>query len=134
MDKTPVFCVFEIMFSTKVLMRAECEAPRTSAISLGMSLSDKIPGTNRIVDVVIDIRNAVRRSHDLPLERLGDPRPCVSENRHAHLVGEIQSVAVALELIYHAKRLLIMVKRRSHHIRQRSLARVTERRVPQIVP
>ena len=45
-----------------------------------------------------------------------------------------ESVAVALELIYHAKRLLIMVKRRSHHIRQRSLARVTERRVPQIVP
>ena len=92
------------------------------------------PRTNRIVNVVVDVRNAVGRAHDLPLERLGDPRPCVSENRHAHLIGKVQPVAIALELIHHAKRLLIVVKRRSHHVRQRRLARVTKRRVPQIVP
>ena len=92
------------------------------------------PRTNRIVDVVIDIRNAVGRAHDLPLERLGNSRSRVPEDRHAHLIGKVQPVAVAFEFIHHAKRLLVVVKRRSHHIRQRRLARVTKRRVPQIVP
>ena len=92
------------------------------------------PRTDRIVDVVINIRNAVGCTHDLPLKRFRDPRPRVPEDRHAHLIGKVQPVAVALELIYHAKRLLIMVKRRSHHVRQRRLARVTKRRVPQVVP
>ena len=56
------------------------------------------------------------------------------QDRHAHLIGEVQPHAVALQLIHHAQRLLVVAERRAHHVGQRLFTRVTKRRVPQIVP
>ena len=56
------------------------------------------------------------------------------QNRHAHLIGQVQSVSVTLQLIHHAQRLLVVVKGRPHHVGKCGFPRVTEGRVPQIMP
>ena len=61
------------------------------------------PGTHGVVNIVVDIGDAVGRADDLPLQRLGDKVPCVAENAHAHLIGQIQPRAAALELVHHAQ-------------------------------
>ena len=56
------------------------------------------------------------------------------QNRHTHLIGQVQPVSVALELIHHTQRLLVVMKGGSHHVGKRGFSRVTEGRVPQIMP
>ena len=91
------------------------------------------PGAHGVVDIMVNVRNAVGRAHDLALERLGDKVSRVAENAHAHLIGQVQSRAVAFELVHHAQRLLVVAEGLVQHTGQRLFSRVAERRVAQIV-
>ena len=57
----------------------------------------------------------------------------MAENAHAHLIGQVQSRAVAFELVHHAQRLLVVAEGLVQHTGQRLFSRVAERRVAQIV-
>ena len=48
------------------------------------------PVAHRVVDVVVDVRDAVDEPHDLPLERLGLALARVREDPVADLVGEVE--------------------------------------------
>ena len=90
-------------------------------------------GAHGVVNVMVNIRDAVGCAHDLTLECFRDKISRVAENTHAHLVGQVQSSAVALKLVHHAKRLFVVAKGLIQHAGQRLFSRVTERRVAQIV-
>ena len=82
---------------------------------------------------MVNIGDAVGDADNLSLPRLGDKLARVADNAHPNLIRQVQSRAVALQLVHHAKRLLVVPERLSRHIRQRRLARVAKRRVSQIV-
>ena len=89
------------------------------------------PVPHRVVDVVVDVRDAVDQPHDLPLERLGLALAGVREDAVAHLVREVERARDPV-------RLLVMAETAAEALRhgriERVLARVPERRVPHVVP
>jgi hypothetical protein len=59
-------------------------------------------GSHRVVDVVVDVRHTVHHPHDPALERLRQRRAAgVADDPVAHLLGQIQSRPVALEMLDH---------------------------------
>ena len=91
-----------------------------------------------VVDVVIDVSDAVDHPHDPALERLrlrGAAR--VAQDSLTHLLGEIQAFAVPLEVLDDAQRVLVVAKARSKACLQAAvehlLAYMPERRMPEIV-
>ena len=46
-------------------------------------------GADGVVDVVVDVGDAVGDADDLPLQRLGNAQAGVSQDGHAHLMGEV---------------------------------------------
>ena len=125
--------VVDHVFDERVDPRRMGAAQHQRNISWDILLCED-PGAHGVVNVVVDVGDAVGHADDLPLPRLGDERARVAEDAHAHLVGEVQAAAVALELVDHAERLLIVVERAAHHVRQRRLTRMAERRVTEVVP
>ena len=69
------------------------------------------PGAKRVVDVVVDVGDAVDHAHDAPLERgrLGSTAR-VAQDAFTYLLGEVQSDAVALERVHHPQRVLVVAK------------------------
>jgi hypothetical protein len=48
-------------------------------------------GAHRVVDVVIDVRDAIHQPHDLALERGGLPRAAgVAQDAVPHRVGQVE--------------------------------------------
>ena len=90
----------------------------------------KQPVPHRVVDVVVDVRDAIDQPHDLPLERLGLALARVRENAVADLVGEVERVR-------DAKRLLVVAEAPIESLRhgrvERVLARMPEGRVAHVV-
>ncbi len=122
---------------TSVSIRREPVAPSTASSSAGRSPRIENPGADRVVDVVVDVRDAVDDADDLPLERLGLVGPRVLEDPVAHLPGEVQPAAVALEPLDHAERVLVVPEAAAAALAQqlveRLLAGVAERRMPEVV-
>ena len=119
------------MSCTSVSIRAEPVAPRTAISSRGRSSSREKPVPDRVVDVVVDVRDAVDEPHDLPLERLGLALAGVREDSVADLVREIQRPG-------DPQRLLVVPEAAPepllHCVVERVLAGVPERGVPHVVP
>ena len=93
---------------------------------------------HRVVDVVVDVRHAVDHPHDPPLERLRRRRAArVARDPVAHLLGQVQPRAVALEMLDDPQRVLVVAKVASEARFQAAvehlLADVPERRVPEVV-
>jgi hypothetical protein len=61
------------------------------------------PRANRVVDVVIDVRDPVDEANDLALERVRLVRAGVVEDAVAHLGGQVEPTAVALEHVHDAQ-------------------------------
>ena len=91
-------------------------------------------GPERVVDVVIDVGDAVGEPDDLGLEGGGlGHGPRVVHDAVAHLPGEVEARAVVLEVFDDAQALLVVAERPAQERRERLLAQVTERGVPQVV-
>ena len=94
-------------------------------------------GAHRVVDVVVDVGDAVDQADDPALERVGLVRPRVVEDPVANFVGEVESAAIALQHVDHPQRMLVVAETAAEallqELVQRLLARVSERRVPEVV-
>ena len=88
------------------------------------------PVPHGVVDVVVDVRDAVDEPHDLPLERLRLTLAGVREDPVADLVGEVERAR-------DRERLLVVAEAPAeallHRGVERVLAGVPERRVPHVV-
>ena len=95
-------------------------------------------GADRVVDVVVDVSDAVDELHDLALERVRLVRAGVVENPVAHLGGQVQAAPVPLQDLDHSQRVLVVVETAAealvNGLIERLLARMTERRVAEVVP
>ena len=108
-------------------MRAPLFAVLGRYVRLGYHAS-----SDRVVYVVIDIRYSVAPRDDVPFER-----GCVAFGRVidytvADFEREVHSLAVVLENVNHSQRLLVV--REMREFVQRPLARVSVRRMPEVVP
>ena len=115
-------------------MRCECVCPehieRTGRELAGLEHARP----ERVVDVVIDVGDAVGEPDDLGLEGGGlGHGPRVVHDAVAHLPGEVEARAVVLEVLDDAQALLVVTERPPEERRERLLAQMTERRVPQVV-
>ncbi len=94
-------------------------------------------GTDRVVDVVVDVRDAVDELHDPSLERGGRGRSRVVQDAVPDLVRQIQPAAVALQVLDDTQRVLVVAeptpRRGLERVGQRLLAGVAERRVSEVV-
>ena len=94
-------------------------------------------GADGVVDVVVDVGDAVDQAHDLALERVRLVRPGVVEDPVAHLVRQVEAAAVALEHVDDPERVLVVaeapVEALAQRLVERLLAGVPERRVPEVV-
>ena len=68
------------------------------------------PGADGVVDVVVDVGDAVDESHDPALERRRLQRAGVVEDPVAHLVGQVEPVAVPLEVLDQSQRVLVVTE------------------------
>ena len=59
--------------------------------------------TDRVVDVVTHVRDAVSDAHDLPFESLGEVLARVPEDAVADFPGQIESLSLELEHFDHSK-------------------------------
>ena len=96
------------------------------------------PGSDRVVDVVVDVGDAVHQPHDLALERGRLGRPAgVADDPVADRHRQVQALPVALERVDDPQRVLVVQERGPEPLRQaaveRVLADVAERRMAEIV-
>ncbi len=89
------------------------------------------PVADRIVDVVVDVRDTVDEPHDLALQRGGLLRARVREDAVAHLVGEVQVAGDAVGLLVVPE---APPETRVERVVERLLPGVAERRVARVVP
>ena len=85
-----------------------------------------------VVDIVVDVSYPVGYGDDSTLERACPALERMIEYTVAHLVGEVHSRAVVLYPVDHAQALNVM--REIGELIQRALARVTVRRMTEVVP
>ena len=94
-------------------------------------------GAQGVVDVVVDVGDAVDEADDLPLERGRVAGAGVLEDAVAHLLGEVQTAALLLEHVDHAERLLVVAEPAAEALEddlvEHLLAGVAEGRVAQVV-
>ena len=118
------------MSCTSRSIRAEPVSPRTAISSAGGRPRQE-PVAQRVVDVVVDVRDAVDEPDDLPLERRRLLLAGVREDPVADLVREVQRAR-------DPERLLVVPEAPPEALAQRVvervLARVPERRVAHVVP
>ncbi len=90
-----------------------------------------------VVDVVVDVGDAVDQPHDAALERGGQPGTRVVQDAVAHRLGQVEPLPVALEHVDDAQRVLVVAEAAAGALVQRAveriLAGVTERRMAEVV-
>ena len=91
-------------------MRSLPVSPRIAISSRGRSPSAEHARAQRVVDVVVDVGDAVDQPHDPPLERGGQLGPGVAQDAVAHRLGQVQAAAVALEHVDDAQRVLVVAE------------------------
>src|SRR5690349_10673147 len=91
-------------------------------------------GADRVVDVVVDVRDAVDDADDLALERLRLDVAGVLEDAVAYLPREVEAAPVALEMLDDAQRVLVVAESAptalAQQLVERVLAGMAERRMP----
>ena len=126
------------MSCTSASIRAEPVRPSTVDRPRGQVLLVQQTRAQGVVDVVVEVRDAVDHPHDPPLLRRGLRRAggmvC---DAVAHLLGEVEARAVALQVLDHAQRVLVVAEAPAEALAQAGvehlLADVPERRVPEVV-
>jgi hypothetical protein len=93
------------------------------------------PGPKRVVDIVVDVGDAVGRTHDLAFEGRGLRITCVVEYPVPDLPGKVQASALVFQNLDHAKALNVVVKLLGARkkLGERALPYVSERCMPQVV-
>ena len=81
-------------------------APR--ACMRAASSSVQHAGADGVVDVVVDVGDAVGGGHDAALERLRADGAGVVQDAVAHLGGEVEPPPAVLDALHHAQALLVM--------------------------
>ena len=87
-----------------------------------------------VVDVVVDVGDAVRQMHAAALQRLRAHLSGVVLDAVAHLPRQVEAVAAVFQHLDHAAALHPVLKAALDDAVERILARVPERRVPEVVP
>src|SRR5262249_28244911 len=94
-------------------------------------------GANRVVDVVVDVRDPIDETYDLSFERRRLLRPGVRDDPVAPLPREVEPAPVALEHLDDPQRLLVVPEAAPEALLEalveRLLARVAEGRVAEVV-
>jgi hypothetical protein len=113
--------------------------PLSPSSAIGRKLRGiEMPRAHRVVDVVVDVREAVDEPDDTSLERLRLDRAGVLEDPVAHLPREIESPALPLEPLDDAQRVLVVAESGATALTQERieclLAGVAERRMADVVP
>ena len=80
---------------------------------------------------MVNVGDAVAPGYYVSLERASVAAARVVEYAVAHLVGKVHTLAVVLEYVHHSQRLLVVAKVRE--ITERTFARVSVRRVAEVV-
>ena len=118
-------------------MRSLPDSPRTAISSRGRSRLVEHARAQRVVDVVVDVGDAVDQPHDPPLERGGQLGPGVAQDAVAHRLGQVQAAAVALQHLDHPQRVLVVAEAAPEagleRAVERLLPRMPEGRVPEVV-
>ena len=88
---------------------------------------------------MVDVRDAVDKPDDAPLERPGHRRASrVAQDPVAHVVAQVQPGAVALEHVHHPQRMLVVPKAADEALAEalieHRLTEVPERSVAEVVP
>ena len=125
------------MSRTRVSIRAEPVGPSSSISAAGRSSGLQDPGAQRVVDVVVDVGDAVDQLDDPSLQRRRLVGAGVVEDAVAHLLGQVQAAAVALEHLDHPQRVDVVLEAAAAALVQRRverlLAGVAEGRVAEVV-
>ncbi len=92
---------------------------------------------DRVVDVVVDVGEAVDEPHDAALERLRLVRAGVLEDAVAHLPRQVEAAAAALEPLDDAERMLVVAEPAEAALAQQLVERLLpgmpERRVADVM-
>ena len=104
----------------------------------GSSVGREDARADGVVDVVVDVGDPVDDADDPALERVRLRRAGVVEDPVAHLLGQVQPAAVALEHVDDTQRVLVVAEAAARTAPasacvERLLPGVAERRVPEIV-
>jgi hypothetical protein len=122
---------------TRVSIRREPRSPSSAISSRGQLLGPQDAGAQCVVDVVVDVRDAVDEADDLPLQGRRLVRPRVVEDPVARLHREIEAAPVPLERLHDAQRLLVVpemsAEARGERLVEGLLARVPEGGVAEVV-
>ena len=125
------------MSRTSVSIRFDPVGPSSSISAAGRSEWSQDPRPQRVVDVVVDVGDAVDQLHDPPLQRRRLARPGVVEDAVADLLGEVEALAVALQHVDHPQRVDVVLELAVAALAQRRverlLAGVAEGRVAEVV-
>ena len=125
------------MSRTRVSIRFDPVGPSSSISARGQVGRREDPRPQRVVDVVVDVGDAVDQLDDPPLQRRRLGRPGVVEDAVAHLLGEVEPLAVALQHVDHPQRVHVVLEAAAAALAQgrveRLLAGVAEGRVAEVV-
>ncbi len=109
-------------------MRVPCEAPSLVRRCAGMSLADDA-AAHRVVDVVIDVGDAVSEMDDAPLGRCRLAAARVADNAAPHLARQIE----IFEQIHKPQALLVVAEALRTDLIECALSCMAEGRVPQVM-
>ena len=90
-------------------------------------------GTNRIIDIVIDVCDAVGNPDNAPLQRLCRCSAGVAENAISHFICKVQTLSVVFQKIHNPDTLLKMPKSIGHNAVERPFAGMAERGMTEIM-
>ena len=119
-------------------MRSEPVSPRIAISSRGQVALAEHAGAQRVVDVVVDVGDAVDQPHDAALERGRQVRArCGAGCRRARRSDRFRPLAVALQHVDDAQRVLVVAEAAAEALVQRAverlLAGVAEGRMAEVV-
>ena len=88
---------------------------------------------HRVVDIVVDVGDAVRQVYTAALQRPGLHLAGVMLDAVAHLPGEVKAASPVFQHLHHAPALFPVLKAALDDFVKRVLARVAKGRMPQVV-
>ena len=100
-----------------------------AAQRLGDILPAHQAAANRVVDIVVDVGDAVGKMDNSPFRRRGLRTACVMHNTIAHLGGQVER----LDAVDHAQALFVVAEALRADFVQCGFARVAKRRMPEVV-
>ena len=108
-------------------------AERADAVRRQVRLRDDA-GADGVVDIVVEVGDAVRHGDDLALERGRRAAALVVQDAVAHLEGQVEPLPAVFQKAHHAQALHVVLKAARHELREHVLAAVAKGRVPEVVP